>query len=203
MPVVVWGVMTSSMDIKCVVVGDGAVGKTCMLMSYYKKKFPKDYIPTVFDNYSACVMVNGQQVNLGLWDTAGQEDYDKLRPLSYPQTDVFLICFAVNSRVSFDNLRTKWLTEVQHFAPNVPFIIVGTKSDLRGEAGGVGGDFVSAEEAEKLKAELKASKYIECSALKPELGDNGLKAVFDEAIKTVLLDRRKPSTKKKSRCAIL
>jgi small GTP-binding protein len=195
--------MTSSMDIKCVVVGDGAVGKTCMLMSYYKKKFPKDYIPTVFDNYSACVMVNGQQVNLGLWDTAGQEDYDKLRPLSYPQTDVFLICFAVNSRVSFDNLRTKWLTEVQHFAPNVPFIIVGTKSDLRGEAGGVGGDFVSAEEAEKLKAELKASKYIECSALKPELGDNGLKAVFDEAIKTVLLDRRKPSTKKKSRCSIL
>jgi len=203
LPVVVWGVMTSSMDIKCVVVGDGAVGKTCMLMSYYKKKFPKDYIPTVFDNYSACVMVNGQQVNLGLWDTAGQEDYDKLRPLSYPQTDVFLICFAVNSRVSFDNLRTKWLTEVQHFAPNVPFIIVGTKSDLRGEAGGVGGDFVSAEEAEKLKAELKASKYIECSALKPELGDNGLKAVFDEAIKTVLLDRRKPSTKKKSRCSIL
>ena len=148
-------------------------------------------------------MVNGQQVNLGLWDTAGQEDYDKLRPLSYPQTDVFLICFAVNSRVSFDNLRTKWLTEVQHFAPNVPFIIVGTKSDLRGEGGGVGGDFVSAEEAEKLKAELKASKYIECSALKPELGDNGLKAVFDEAIKTVLLDRRKPSTKKKSRCSIL
>jgi small GTP-binding protein len=191
------------MDIKCVVVGDGAVGKTCMLMSYYKKKFPKDYIPTVFDNYSACVMVNGQQVNLGLWDTAGQEDYDKLRPLSYPQTDVFLICFAVNSRVSFDNLRTKWLTEVQHFAPNVPFIIVGTKSDLRGEGGGVGGDFVSSEEAEKLKAELKAAKYIECSALKPELGDNGLKAVFDEAIKTVLLDRRKPSTKKKSRCSIL
>jgi Ras-related C3 botulinum toxin substrate 1 len=90
---------------------------------------------------------------------------------------------------------------VQHFAPNVPFIIVGTKSDLRGS--GEGGDYVSQEEAEKLKVELKAAKYIECSALKPELGDNGLKAVFDEAIKTVLLERRKPSTKKKSRCSIL
>lgn len=187
-------------NIKCVVVGDGAVGKTCMLMSYYKKRFPKDYIPTVFDNYSACVMVNGQQVSLGLWDTAGQEDYDKLRPLSYPQTDVFLICFAVNSRVSFENLKTKWLSEVQHFAPNVPFIIVGTKSDLRKEGGS---DFVSTEEGERLKVELKAQKYIECSALQPEINDYGLKSVFDEAIKTVLLDRKRPAAKKKSRCLLL
>lgn len=132
--------------------------------------------------------------------TAGQEDYDKLRPLSYPQTDVFLICFAVNSRTSFDNLREKWLKEVQHFAPNVPFIFVGTKSDLRKEGGS---DFVSAEEGERLKVELKAQRYIECSALQPELNDNGLKMVFDEAIKTVMLDRKRPSIKAKSRCMIL
>jgi small GTP-binding protein len=52
-------------------------------------------------------MVDGKTISLGLWDTAGQEDYDRLRPLSYPQTDVFLICFSVVSPPSFENVRTK------------------------------------------------------------------------------------------------
>lgn len=76
-------------------------------------------------------MVDGRMVSLGLWDTAGQEDYDRLRPLSYPQTDVFLICFSIISPASFENVRTKWHPEVKHHCPNTPFLLVGTKLDLR------------------------------------------------------------------------
>ena len=87
----------------------------------------------MFDNYSANVMVDGKPIQLGLWDTAGQEDYDRLRPLSYPQTDVFLVCYSIISRSSYENVRTKWIPEIKHHVPEAPFLIVGTKVDLRND----------------------------------------------------------------------
>jgi Ras family protein A len=89
------------------------------------------YVPTVFENYVADVEVDGKHVELALWDTAGQEDYDRLRPLSYPDSHVILICFAVDSPDSLDNVGEKWCSEVHHFCPDVPKILVGCKKDLR------------------------------------------------------------------------
>lgn len=121
--------------LKIVVVGDGTVGKTCLLISYTTGSFPDgEYVPTVFDNFAGTITCDGVQVNLTLWDTAGQEDYERLRPLSYPGTDVFLLCFSVDNRPSFNNIATKWQPEVRHHCPKSPYILVATKTDLRNYA---------------------------------------------------------------------
>uniref|UniRef100_A0AAQ6IKQ7 Cell division control protein 42 homolog n=1 Tax=Anabas testudineus TaxID=64144 RepID=A0AAQ6IKQ7_ANATE len=157
--------------IKCVVVGDGAVGKTCLLISYTTNKFPSEYVPTVFDNYAVTVMIGGEPYTLGLFDTAGQEDYDRLRPLSYPQTDVFLVCFSVVSPSSFENVKEKWVPEISHHCPRTPFLLVGTQVDLREDSNTIEKLAKNKqrplypESGEKLVRELKAVKYVECSAL--------------------------------------
>uniref|UniRef100_A0A6N2M492 Uncharacterized protein n=1 Tax=Salix viminalis TaxID=40686 RepID=A0A6N2M492_SALVM len=115
--------MSTARFIKCVTVGDGAVGKTCMLISYTSNTFPTDYVPTVFDNFSANVVVDGSTVNLGLWDTAGQEDYNRLRPLSYRGADVFLLAFSLISKASYENIAKKWISELRHYAPTVPVVL--------------------------------------------------------------------------------
>lgn len=174
-----------------------------MLISYTTNAFPGEYIPTVFDNYSANVMVDGKPVQVGLWDTAGQEDYDRLRPLSYPQTDVFLVCFSIISPHSFDNVSSKWYEEIKFHAAGVPIVLVGTKSDLRNDSEMIshlrsqGKEIVSKERAMEKKKEIQAVEYVECSALTQE----GLKNVFDVAIRAALAPKKKKE--KKSKCCIM
>ncbi|CAG8671189.1 3503_t:CDS:2 [Dentiscutata erythropus] len=116
---------------KLVIVGDGACGKTCLLYVFSKGILPEVYVPTVFGNHVADVEVDGKHVELVLWDTAGQDDYDRLRPLSYPDSDVILICFSIDSPDSLDNVQEKWITELMHFCHGLPIILVGCKKDLR------------------------------------------------------------------------
>jgi len=144
--------------------------------------------------------IDCKPINLGLWDTAGQEDYDRLRPLSYPQTDVFLVACSVVNPSSYENVRAKWYPEVSHHCPNTPLILVGTKMDLREDSSTI--EKLAAkkqapityEQGLSMMQEIGAVKYMECSALT----QNGLKAVFDEAIRAVLAPP-KPTKKRGGR----
>ena len=171
--------------IKIVVVGDGAVGKTSMLVSAATGKFPKEYIPTVFDNHEMDRKVDGETVHVLLYDTAGQEEYESLRLLSYPNTDVFLLVFSIGVQQSFDNIAKKWLKEVREHQPTTPCIVVGAKCDLRDDEGviaevaSLGRPMLSKEEFEKRSLELGVAKYLECSAA----AQINLSEVLDEAVR--------------------
>lgn len=182
--------MSVTKFIKCVTVGDGAVGKTCMLICYTSNRFPSDYIPTVFDNFSANVSVDGSIVNLGLWDTAGQEDYSRLRPLSYRGADVFILSFSLTSRASYENVHKKWMPELRRYAPGIPVLLVGTKLDLREDRAYLADhpteSIITAEQGEELRKQIGAVAYVECSSKT----QRNIKAVFDTAIKAVLQPRR-------------
>eukprot|EP00127_Corallochytrium_limacisporum_P002736 Clim_evm45s136 gene=Clim_evmTU45s136 len=186
---------------KLVIVGDGACGKTCLLIVFSKDQFPEVYVPTVFENYVADIEVDNKVVELALWDTAGQEDYDRLRPLSYPDTDVILMCFAVDNPDSLENIPEKWAPEVNHFCPNVPVILVGLKKDLRNdentkkELAKMKQEPLKFEQGKAMAERIGAHKYMECSA---KTKDN-VKEVFEAATRAALMSRKK----KKMACALL
>ncbi|KAK9404576.1 rho-related GTP-binding protein RhoC [Crotalus adamanteus] len=177
---------------KLVIVGDGACGKTCLLIVFSKDQFPEVYVPTVFENYIADIEVDGKQVELALWDTAGQEDYDRLRPLSYPDTDVILMCFSIDSPDSLENIPEKWTPEVKHFCPNVPIILVGNKKDLRNdehtrrELTKMKQEPVKPEDGRDMANRINAFGYLECSAKTKD----GVREVFEMATRAALQVRK-------------
>jgi len=181
---------------KITVVGDGAVGKTCFLIGYTEQKFDEKYVPTVFDNYSAEKELDGVVYNLALWDTAGQEDYERLRPLSYPNTTCFLVCFSIANESSLQNVKTKWAPEIKHHMPHAPMILVGLKSDLR-NADDPNLLLVTTKDANKLRKLIKAEAYFECSAKTL----TGLNEVIEAAMRVSLKKRVKKQ--RNNDCSIL
>lgn len=150
-------------------------------------------------------MHKGEPVNLNLWDTAGQEDYSSLRPLSYPQTDVFLLCFSTISRASFSNVRSQWVPELKHFAGDVSIVLVGTKIDLRNDAEVLERLNrrrelpISTAEGQQLCTELGLDLFHEVSALTQQ----NLHELFTKAIDLASAPRKKKIAGDKHKCTIL
>ena len=146
-----------------------------------------------FDNYVADIEVEGKEIELVLWDTAGQEDYDRLRPLSYPDTDVILLCFSIISPDSFINVPEKWAPEVRHFCPNVPVILVGNKLDVRNDKVVINElerskqTPIKYEQGRQMAEKINAFAYLECSAKTKD----GVRTVYETAAKAALKCKQK------------
>ncbi|TVY84237.1 GTP-binding protein rho2 [Lachnellula suecica] len=172
---------------KLVIIGDGACGKTSLLSVFTLGYFPT--VPTVFENYVTDCRVDGKSVQLALWDTAGQEDYERLRPLAYSKAHVILIGFSIDTPDSLDNVKHKWVEEANERCPGVPIILVGLKKDLREDPVAIeevrkrSQRFVGTREATDIANDIGARKYLECSSLTGE----GVDDVFEAATRAALL----------------
>ncbi|NXC36674.1 RHOF protein, partial [Campylorhamphus procurvoides] len=153
-------------EVKVVVVGDGGCGKTSLLVSFARGDFPKVYVPTVFEKYTASLQVAGKPVTIHLWDTAGGTGGDSCA--AHPPIQD--MCFDVTDRNSFENILTKWYPEVNHFCKGVPVLLVGCKTDLRQDEevlrklrdGRM--EPVSRQQGEAMARQVRAESYMECSA---------------------------------------
>jgi len=179
---------------KLVIVGDSACGKTCLGTAFIKDLLPEIcYVPTVIENCAADIEVDGKQVELALYNTAEMEDYDRLRPVTYQDTDVILMCFSIDSPDSLKNISKKWTPEVRHFCPNVPIILVGNKKDLRQNETTkrrlmkTKQEPVRPEEGKAVAENINAFSYLECSAITKE----GVRQVFQMATRAALQEKKK------------
>ncbi|CAG9764359.1 unnamed protein product [Ceutorhynchus assimilis] len=182
----------SSRMIRITVVGDGDIGKTCLLLVYKDKKFDDRYIPTIFDEYSMTIPINYEPYTIILSDTAGQEEFDKLRRMAYRFADAFLVCYSIAERNSFENIVHTWAPELRRCRAEAKIILVATKIDLKNERQ------VLTEEGEALAKEIGAAGFIETSAI----NQWNIDAAFQMALMAVLTSRKERS-KPKTHCYLL
>ncbi|XP_030290853.1 rho-related GTP-binding protein RhoF isoform X1 [Sparus aurata] len=193
-------------ELKIVIVGDGGCGKTSLLMVYAKGDFPEKYAPSVFEKYVTTISLGGKEIKLNLYDTAGQEDYDRLRPLSYQEANLVLICFDVTNPTSFENVLIKWFPEVRHFCRDIPVILIGCKTDLRKDKEctrklkAMNQDPITYTQGEETRQQMNAELYLECSAKYQE----NVEDIFREATKrTLAFNRKHRNYKRQKKCVVL
>ena len=175
-----------------VVIGDGGCGKTCLLQVFSGKPFDDRYVPTVFQNFCSEIDVGGKHHELTLWDTAGQEEYDRLRPLSYDKVHIIVVCFAYDTPASLENVQSKWIPEIHQLCAGVPYILVGCKLDVKNdptvnkELEEKGQRMLTKEQGEAMSKAVGASAFIECSAKT----NTNVKEVFQAAVEFSLEPRK-------------
>ncbi|XP_041370582.1 ras-related C3 botulinum toxin substrate 1-like [Gigantopelta aegis] len=173
------------------------------MLNYSSSNFHESTQLALFEDYFAKLMVDGKPINLRLRVPPGQEYYDRLRQLVYPQTNVCLICFSLVSPASFESVRSKWYPDMSHHCPNTPIILVGTKLDLREDKDIVKKLLtkklspITYQQGRAMAKKLHIAKYLECSAKTQE----GVTKVFDEAVRVALSPR--PQQKPYKTCRIL
>ncbi|XP_061760568.1 rho-related GTP-binding protein Rho6-like [Nerophis ophidion] len=159
---------------KLVLVGDVQCGKTAMLQVLAKDCYPETYVPTVFENYTACMDLDGQRVELSLWDTSGSPYYNNVRPLCYSDSDAVLLCFDISRPDIVDNALKKWKAEIQDFCPCTRILLIGCKTDLRTdvctrmELSSQKQTPISHDQGCTWAKQLGAEAYLECSAFTSE-----------------------------------
>ncbi|XP_054470421.1 rho-related GTP-binding protein RhoV-like [Anoplopoma fimbria] len=186
-------------ELSCMLVGDGAVGKTSMIISYIFNGYNNEYRQTAFDVFTGLVRVNGIPTRIKLIDTAGQEEFGHLRSLCYAHVDVFVLCFSLVNPVSFDNITSKWIPQIRAGNPTSPILLVGTQSDLLHNVDILihldqrSAKPVHFSRARGLAHKIRAHGYVECSALT----QHNLKDVFDSAIFAAIKHKHSGKTSKK------
>eukprot|EP00727_Mastigamoeba_balamuthi_P012698 m51a1_g8050 hypothetical protein (199) ;mRNA; f:100034-101331 len=193
---------------KVVLVGDPAVGKTALVGALQGREPTREYTPTVADNQSAPLAVDGRDYALDLWDTGGQKDCDVMREKAYQgRVDAVIVCFSVVTETSLDSVRLRWAPEIARLAPRTAtLLLAGLKSDLRTDEATLAQlrasqcRVVSPEASAAVAASLPA-KFIEVSSFTRA----NVRELFEEAVRTHAKEAadREAANNKKSCCSLL
>ncbi|XP_005103070.1 cell division control protein 42 homolog [Aplysia californica] len=176
-------------SVRCTVIGDGMVGKTCLATSFARRQFVEDYTATIYDVYCVPFCVGNDRYIINISDTAGQTDFDDVRSHVYQDTEVLLLCFSVRDRESFSSVIDSWYPEVRRLARRkCPVVLVGTQTDMRGKVPET--ETVTPAEAHRLAKKIGARLYVECSSKER----HGLHSVFRNVLEIALRRRKRKNT---------
>ena len=201
---------------KIVVIGDMCSGKTNLISAYCRDRFSETYTPTILTSCMTDADVLGEKIELVVVEVAGRNDYTKLRHCAYHKMDLVILCYSADNPTTLNAIKTYWLPELKKSAPKVPYILVGTKKDIREEkscevklprhlqnsttitdcgfsdyTNELQHNFVTTRQGLETAEKIGAIDFIECSALYRD----GTRNVFETAAKIAL--KRSPRRKKR------